>query len=150
MGSTSDVRIQDTLIGRLTQRGINRDGDAPSALLFACGCRGLSGKTLDRARTFVAQQNYDLGFRPSTYAELREMNADHIVALFDSLSPRSRPGGVEFNDPNFWLAELQRRNQEAVNKSVLRLTWWIAGMTVVITLATLSMLWASLRVAQVV
>ena len=91
----------------------------------------------------------DLGFRPETYTQLRAMPVDQMIAIFDSLSPHSRSGGVEFNDPNFWLAEIHRRDQATINESILTLTRWVAIMTVIITVATLVMLWASLRSANV-
>jgi hypothetical protein len=97
----------------------------------------------------MASEQFDTAFRPATYAELRQMSPDHIVAIFDSLSPRSRPGGVEFNDPNFWLAELYRRDQEQINRSMLAFTKWVTVMTVVITAATLVMLWAALKTTQI-
>ncbi len=72
------------------------------------------------------------------------MKKDLMIAIYDALAPRSRPGGVEFNDPNVWLAEIHRRDQEEINRNILRLTRWITLMTVVITVATLSMLFVTL------
>jgi hypothetical protein len=89
--------------------------------------------------------SYDVGFRPKSYAELRRMPQDQMVAIFDGLSPTSR-GGVEFNDPNFWLAEIRRLDQEQINQSMLRLTRWVTFMTVIITALTFIMLLVTLRV----
>jgi hypothetical protein len=93
----------------------------------------------------MALQQWYLQFRPRTYAELRAMPRGHKVAIFDSLSPSSRPGGIEFNDPNVWLAEIHRCDQEQMNRSMLTYTRMVTGMTVVITAATLIMLLVSLK-----
>ena len=93
----------------------------------------------------MSQEQSDVGFRPNTYAQLRTMTKDQMIAIFDSLSPRSRPGGVGFNDPNVWLAEIHRLDQEQINQSMLRLTKWVTAMTVIITVATVSMFWTTLK-----
>jgi hypothetical protein len=93
----------------------------------------------------MSQERPDLGFRPTSYAQLRTMTKDQMINIFDSLSPYSRPGGVEFNDPSFWLAEIHRLDQDHVNRSILKLTKWVTAMTVIITVATIGMLCATLR-----
>jgi hypothetical protein len=72
------------------------------------------------------------------------MQKDHLIAIYDSLSPVSK-GGVEFNDPNVWLAEIHRRDEEQINRRILFLTKWVTWLTVIITVATILMLWATLR-----
>jgi len=37
----------------------------------------------------------------------------------------------------FWVGELERRQQAKQTKTVKNLTWWIAGMTIVMILATI-------------
>lgn len=96
----------------------------------------------------MPNERWDLAVRPKTYAELRAMPRGHMVAIFDSLSPSSRPGGVEFNDPNVWLAEIHRIDQDQINRSMLRYTRWVTAMTVVITIATVIMLLATLKLLQ--
>lgn len=38
---------------------------------------------------------------------------------------------------SFWLAELQRRDQDCQTQRIVNLTWAIAGMTGVMTVATI-------------
>ena len=91
----------------------------------------------------MKNSEFDTSFRPRAYWDLRKMQKAQMIAIFDSLSPGST-GGISFNDPNLWLAEIHRLDQEEVNRSVLRLTRWITFMTLVITVATLVMVWAAL------
>lgn len=90
----------------------------------------------------MSQERSDLGFRFNTYAQLRTMTKDQMLTIFDSLSPRSRPGGVEFNDPNVWLAEIHRLDQEQIDRTMLIITKWV---TAIIAVATVSMLCVTLK-----
>ncbi len=82
----------------------------------------------------------DPSCRPKNYEDLRKLDKADMIRIFDSLAPASRPGGVEFNDPNFWLAEIWRKDQEESTGAMLAFTRWITAMTVVVALATLAML----------
>lgn len=88
----------------------------------------------------------DITYRPQNFAQLRSMSREHMVAILDSLSPASA-GGLDINDPKFWYAAIQQRDQEVLNARLLRLTVWVAVLTAVYTVATLLMLWLMLRAA---
>ncbi len=80
-----------------------------------------------------------------TLAELRAMPDDELVRRYDSMPGRSAFG------TNFYLAEIRSREMaretaamlglsrstERHTTTMLRLTWWIAGLTAVVTLATI-------------
>lgn len=87
---------------------------------------------------------YDVGFRPHTHAELREMSREHMVAVLDSLAS-GHPGGLSLNDPTFWYEAINRRDQQLLNRRVALLTVWITILTCVYTIATLVMLLVMLR-----
>ena len=66
-----------------------------------------------------------------TLAQLRELTDAEVVKAYDRQA-QSTPVGLQH-----WADELNRRHQERQTDSILRLTKWITGMTIVITVATL-------------
>ena len=64
-------------------------------------------------------------------SELRNLSDDKLVALHDEQAKYTGIG------VQYYLDELNRRHQESHTESMLSITKWITGMTVVITVATL-------------
>ena len=65
------------------------------------------------------------------WAEVQKLSMEEVVAEFDKIA------GQTVNNLNFWAAEVSRRMQERQSSGMLRLTKWIAVMTVVMTVATI-------------
>lgn len=86
----------------------------------------------------------DFNFRPKTHAELRAMTREHMVNVLDSLDIAAQ-GGLSLNDPTFWYEAIRQKDQEELSRRVVTLTWWVAAMTAVYTVATLVMLGVMLR-----
>lgn len=68
--------------------------------------------------------------RARSLADLRGMCVDELISEHDRIAPKT---GVTLN---YFLNELNRRDQDQQTKAILRYTKWITGMTVVITIAT--------------
>ena len=67
-----------------------------------------------------------------TLSDLRNLTDDELVERHD-IQAKSTVVGIQY-----YLDELNRRNQERQTESMLRFTKWITVMTVVITVATLA------------
>ena len=65
-----------------------------------------------------------------TYRELRELSDDQVVDMYDAEAERV---GISLN---FLRDELLRREQANQAATIVKLTWWITLMTVVVTVAT--------------
>jgi hypothetical protein len=80
-------------------------------------------------------------------AQLRQWSDDQLRAEFDSYA------GVRQNpNPELYLAELNRRAQDRqtmamleYTKTMRNLTWVIAALTLVVTVATIMALWVALH-----
>jgi len=73
---------------------------------------------------------------PKSLGHLRSLSDDEIAAAV--LYECKNLGRVTLT---FWLAELARREQARATKSMGWLTWAIAGMTLVMTIATILNVW---------
>jgi len=64
------------------------------------------------------------------YAQVCALTDDQAIEHFDRVAKHTT------DSLSFWRDELFRRAEAAQTRSMLRLTWYIAGMTVVMTAAT--------------
>jgi hypothetical protein len=64
-------------------------------------------------------------------SELRAMRDEVVAEQFDAAAPRAG-GGI-----SFWREEVARREVERQTRTIVRLTWAIAAMTLAILLATI-------------
>ena len=64
-------------------------------------------------------------------SDLQKLTDDELVERHDAQAKTTVVG------TQYFLDELNRRHQERQTKAMLRFTKWMAGMTVVITVATL-------------
>ena len=64
-------------------------------------------------------------------SELRQMTDEQLIATHDGLAPDVLVG------LQYYIDELSRRNQSKQTEAMLRYTRWIAGMTFIVTLATI-------------
>lgn len=76
---------------------------------------------------------------PKTYAELRGLTMDQLVELYDQNTEHVIIG------LDYLRQELALREQEAQTGTIVRLTWAIAAMTLVVTVATIANLWFFVR-----
>ena len=65
-------------------------------------------------------------------AQLRDMSDDELIEAHDRLAQSTQSIGV-----NYYLEELARRHSARQQATMLRLTWAIVALTLVVTLATL-------------
>lgn len=65
-------------------------------------------------------------------AQLRDMSDDELIRAHDRLAKNTQGVGV-----NYYLAELARRDSARQQLTMIRLTWAIVGMTLVVTIATI-------------
>jgi nitrate/nitrite-specific signal transduction histidine kinase len=65
-------------------------------------------------------------------AELREVSDAQLIAEHDELTKHI------VHSTDFYLNELQRRTAERATRKIVRLTWAIAAMTLVILLCTVA------------
>ena len=63
--------------------------------------------------------------------ELRNTSTEELVKRHDHAAENTVVG------VGYYLNELSRRDQEAHMQAMVRLTWWIAGMTGVMVIATI-------------
>lgn len=68
---------------------------------------------------------------PPTLRQLRELSDDELIDRFDESAQRTSVGVV------FYREELRAREAARQTETITRLTWWIAGMTLVVTVATI-------------
>lgn len=66
--------------------------------------------------------------------ELRSLSNDELIKNHDELAKQTVVG------TRHYLNELYRRDTDRATRTIVRLTWSIAGMTVIVTLATIAML----------
>lgn len=69
------------------------------------------------------------------YSDLREMKESGLIELYDREAER-----VQL-DLNFVRNEIALRAQERQTQTIVRLTWLIAVMTMVVTVATVVNVW---------
>jgi len=67
----------------------------------------------------------------SKWADLKGKTRDQLIEMHDSLLDGG--GAVQIN-VIYYLQEIQRRDNDAQTNTMLRYTWWITVMTVVMTL----------------
>jgi hypothetical protein len=65
------------------------------------------------------------------YAEVRELTDEQAIERYDGVAADT------VDSLSFWRDELFRRAEAAQTKNMLRFTKWIAGMTAVMTAATI-------------
>ena len=66
-----------------------------------------------------------------TLKELRSLHIEELVVLHDEAAEHTIVG------TGYYLDELARRDQERANKILIRLTWALVALTVVLTMLTL-------------
>jgi hypothetical protein len=64
--------------------------------------------------------------------DLRDMSDDELIRAHDRLAKNTQAVGV-----NYYLEELARRRSDRQQTTMIRLTWAIAAMTLVVTIATI-------------
>ena len=69
---------------------------------------------------------------PHSLGELRGLTDEQVIEAHDQEAEYL--GGLSVR---YWLAELQRRDQDMQTRRIVNLTWAIAGMTGVMTVATI-------------
>ncbi len=74
-----------------------------------------------------------MSYRAGPWASLCELSDDDVIARHDALVE----GGRVTTSVNYYLEELRHRRQSRIADRVECLTWCIAGMTLVVTIATL-------------
>lgn len=79
-----------------------------------------------------------------TLAELRKMTDAEIVAQYDHDTKKYQTAAGRL-PLEFYLNELQRRDNQRSNALVIKYTLWITPMTFVMTVATLVNLWPIAR-----
>ena len=71
--------------------------------------------------------------QPGTYAEIRARSKNDVIREYDIRSER-----MPFHDPNFWLHEVYRRDQEEATEAMLRSTKAMERLTKIITVMTVA------------
>ena len=66
-----------------------------------------------------------------TFTALRDLSEEQLIDRHDKVAGSHSPG------VDYYLRELARRDQDRQTKAMLRYTWWIRVMTVVMTIATI-------------
>ena len=69
-----------------------------------------------------------------TFAEMQSLSEEELIQQHDQLI--SAPGGVQIGIQHY-LDEIRSRRSSRINHSMRCMTLWIAGMTFVITIATI-------------
>lgn len=69
--------------------------------------------------------------QPGTYSEIRARSKDEVIREYDM-----RKGSMPFHDPNFWLQEIYRRDQEEATQAMLQATKSMEHLTRIITILT--------------
>jgi hypothetical protein len=96
----------------------------------------------DHVRMFVNPE-LEQAARRTSFRELRSLPEPELVRRYDLLTQAEE--FIYIRGPDDYLDELTRRETERQSRRLERLTWELVALTIVITVATLVLVWSELR-----